>query len=313
MIELNFYYLVILFFIYSLLGWIMEVILKYIEYHRFINRGFLIGPYCPIYGTGAIIVTIVSNLINPFESSYGTSFLISFILCGGIEYFTSYFLEKKFHARWWDYSQKPMNLHGRVWIGNLILFGLGGMLVDKFSNPILFKYLNILDMKFIKYFSLFIIIVMGIDLIISQFIMNMLKEGVEKSNKDRSEEIAKEVKTLLGNKSLLHRRIIDAYPEITFRTEKVKERINMIKEETENFKKSISEKITNLSNSVNVKQNEVNTNLRNVQIIQEKIIDLQNLIIEKLSNGEIDENIKEELLSELEKQKELLKMKIKKK
>ncbi len=52
---------------------------------------------------------------------------------------TSFVLEKQFHARWWDYSQKPMNLHGRVWIGNLILFGLGGILIVELFNPLLFR------------------------------------------------------------------------------------------------------------------------------------------------------------------------------
>ena len=118
-----------LFFIYSFMGWVTEVVLKYLQYKRFINRGFLIGPYCPIYGTGAVIVTLGGRILAPVERSLGMSFLIAFVLCGLLEYMTSYILEKHFHARWWDYSQKPMNLHGRVWIGNLILFGLGGVLI----------------------------------------------------------------------------------------------------------------------------------------------------------------------------------------
>lgn len=69
--------LIVLFFCYSVAGWCMEVILKYIQFHRFINRGFLIGPYCPIYGSGAVVVTVlVGGLIG--NASYIVTFLASF-------------------------------------------------------------------------------------------------------------------------------------------------------------------------------------------------------------------------------------------
>ncbi len=99
--------------IYAILGWIMEVTCKLIQYKRFINRGFLIGPYCPIYGSGAVVVTVlVGGLIG--NASYIVTFLASFVLCGVLEYFVSWYMEKMFHARWWDYSQKPMNLHAQL-------------------------------------------------------------------------------------------------------------------------------------------------------------------------------------------------------
>ncbi len=80
----------------------------------------------------------LAGIVFPRASdSYGTSFLMSFLLCGTVEYLTSYLIEKRFHARWWDYSQKPMNLHGRVWIGNLILFGMGGIAILHLLNPVI--------------------------------------------------------------------------------------------------------------------------------------------------------------------------------
>ena len=121
--------LIVLFFVFSVLGWMMEVTLKYIQYHRFINRGFLIGPYCPIYGSGVVLVTVlVGGLIGIRGGTPGEIFLAGFFICGGLEYFISWYMEKAFHARWWDYSRKPMNLNGRVWIGNLMLFGTSGSL-----------------------------------------------------------------------------------------------------------------------------------------------------------------------------------------
>lgn len=78
----------------------MEVVLKYIQLHRFVNRGFYTGPVCPIYGSGAVLITLVVQWLSPLESAVGTTFAISFLLCGALEYFTSLVMEKRFHARW---------------------------------------------------------------------------------------------------------------------------------------------------------------------------------------------------------------------
>lgn len=75
--------LILLFFAYAFLGWCIEVTLKYFQFHRFINRGFLTGPWLPIYGSGAALITIAVKGLSPLESSVGTTFMVSFILCGG--------------------------------------------------------------------------------------------------------------------------------------------------------------------------------------------------------------------------------------
>lgn len=98
--------LIILFFIFSVVGWMIEVTLKYIQYHRFINRGFMIGPYCPIYGSGVVAITVCVGGLVGVTGSVGDTFLAGFVICGALEYFTSWYMEKLFHARWWDYSKK---------------------------------------------------------------------------------------------------------------------------------------------------------------------------------------------------------------
>ena len=95
----NILHLILMFFFYSFLGWCMEVVLKYIQLHRFVNRGFYTGPVCPIYGSGAVLITLVVQWLSPLESAVGTTFAISFLLCGALEYFTSLVMEKRFHAR----------------------------------------------------------------------------------------------------------------------------------------------------------------------------------------------------------------------
>ena len=221
--------LILLFFAYAFLGWCIEVTLKYFQFHRFINRGFLTGPWLPIYGSGAALITVVIKGLAPLEFSVGTTFAVSFLLCGFLEYMTSYVLEKRFHARWWDYSQKPMNLHGRVWIGNLTLFGLGGVVIVDMINP------------------LFLSVVFVADYVMSHFVLKLVKTSVELSEADDTESISKEVRLLLSDRSVFHRRFAEAYPEVIslirllYREEDASPEIRELKQEVES-KKAVLQK-----------------------------------------------------------------------
>lgn len=127
--TLEHYFLWFLF--YSFVGWMYESILVSCQQHRLVNRGFLNGPLCPIYGTGAILgVAILSNVRNPI-----IIFLISMVGATILEYTTSWVMEQLFHARWWDYSNFRFNLQGRVCLLGALIFGLGGVGVVLGSQP----------------------------------------------------------------------------------------------------------------------------------------------------------------------------------
>ena len=239
--------LVLLFFFYSFVGWCIEVTLKFFQYHRFINRGFLTGPCLPIYGSGCALITAAIDglvLVSRYESSYGSVFAVSFVLCGILEYLVSYFLEKRFHARWWDYSQKPMNLHGRIWIGNLMLFGLGGVIVVKIVNPLMYRLLTSIPIKARYITAIVLLMVLLADYIVSHFVLKLVKDSVEKSEADNTEAIGREVRRMLGDRSLFARRFANAYPEVVYRTEKVKARMEAIKAETERLKKEVQQQLS---------------------------------------------------------------------
>ena len=291
-----------LFFIYSFMGWVTEVVLKYFQYKRFINRGFLIGPYCPIYGTGAVIVTLGGNLLASVDRSWAMSFLIAFVLCGTLEYMTSYILEKHFHARWWDYSQKPMNLHGRVWIGNLILFGLGGTAIIKILNPRLLALPSLMDPLFFTSLLTAVSLLFVADAVMSAFIMSLLKRGVEESRSDKSEEIAAEVRYLLENRSVFHKRILDAYPELTFRTEMVKARLERIRKEGEAIRLLAEEKVEAMEAFA---KETASKNLTPTRILQREIIEKQDALIASLKEG-ADAKALEELEEAIRENKEIL-------
>ena len=235
--------LILLFFCYAFLGWCIEVTLKYIQYHRFINRGFFTGPWLPIYGSGATLITLAMSALSGVDASYGTTFAVSFFLCGTVEYLTSWFMEKRFHARWWDYSQKPMNLHGRVWIGNLVLFGLGGVLIVKGINPVLYGLIGGITLRVRECVAGFLLAGFAADYVATHFVMKLVKTGVETSQADSTEQISREIRMLLSDRSIFYRRFADAYPEVIYRTERIARRMEAIKAESERLRREAEQRL----------------------------------------------------------------------
>ena len=294
--------LILLFFIYSFVGWCIEVTLKFFQYHRFINRGFLTGPCLPIYGSGCALITAAIDglvMISKYESSYGSVFAVSFVLCGVLEYLVSYCLEKRFHARWWDYSQKPMNLNGRVWIGNLILFGLGGVLVVKLANPLLFRLFADISFKARYITAIALSVVFVTDYLISHFVLKLVKDSVEKSEADNTEAIGKEVKKMLADKNLFAKRFADAYPDVIYRTEKVKARMNAIKAETERLRQQAEARISEV-------QQQLSEKLEPTSQIKNSVIQNQDKLISLLYNEATADDDSKQLKTEIDKDLERL-------
>lgn len=296
-------YLILLFFVFSVLGWCMEVVLKYIQYHHFINRGFLIGPYCPIYGSGIVFITVMVNILSGVESSVGTTFSISFIGCGILEYAVSYYLEKKFHARWWDYSTKPMNLHGRIWIGNLILFGIGGTLVIEVINPVMYSLFDKIPARTLYILTGIVILAMSADYLTSHFVMKFVKSSVENSEADNTESISREIKLLMSNKSILYRRIADAYPDVVYRTDRINQRMREIKEEMERIQQETADNLDRI-------KQEVTYGIELMKVtpsqIQEEIIEKQDQLILRLEEDTADKKEIAELQNEIREKKQYL-------
>ncbi len=228
--------ILLLFFAFAFIGWCIEVILKFFQFHRFINRGFLTGPWLPIYGFGAVLITVAVQKIAGIESAIGTTFVLSFYICGSIEFLASYFLEKRYHARWWDYSQKPMNLKGRIWIGNLMLFGLGGIVIVEFINPFLYNLFAKMSFMTRSVTAGVLSILFITDFISSRFIMRMVKAGIDKSEADNTEEIKIEIMHLFSDKTYFYRRFTEAYPDVIYTTEKIKSHMEDVRIETERLR-----------------------------------------------------------------------------
>ena len=132
--------LILMFFIFSFLGWCWEVGIHLIEDGVFVNRGVLHGPWLPIYGSGSILIL---TLLYRFRRNPGLMFVATVVLCGVIEYFTSVYLEYMHNGmKWWDYSGYFLNLDGRICGEGLLIFGLGGLAITYLTAPLLDNYLR---------------------------------------------------------------------------------------------------------------------------------------------------------------------------
>ena len=263
--QISIYFM--LFFIYSVSGWVMETTWVSFNNKRFLNRGFLIGPYCPIYGFGGLAITI---FLKNYANAPIVLFLLTVIICGSIEYFTSYIMEKIFKARWWDYSHKKYNINGRICLETLIPFGLMGLFITYIYEPFILKYLNMLSDKALIVISAICFGIILIDNVISLNIISNVRKTVSKINtgriKDNTEEISKKVKEILKSKSFFNKRLMEAYPNLQAIIKKKKDEI--IKKAKE-VKDGVNDKMDDVKEKINKSANEIKEN------IGEKVQDIQ--------------------------------------
>ena len=221
---------VLLFFVYSFLGWCLEVACKLISDHKFVNRGFLIGPYCPIYGPGALIMTL---LLNRYLNDPVTLFIMIILCCSLLEYFTSYFLEKIFHTRWWDYSGYRFNINGRICLETMVPFGLFGLFIMYITNPFFLGLINKISTPILIFLTIILLCVYLVDNIISFKIIKNIQhvgEDIQKKQlikKDDTERITNLVKKQVEDSmKTFERRIVHAFPHLQVIKTKVKKRRN---------------------------------------------------------------------------------------
>ena len=237
---------VLLFTIYSIMGWLMEVVLGLIQHHKFVNRGFLIGPYCPIYGFGGVAITLLlGNFMQTMEKvslldSIWISTIVIMCICGTLEYVTSYLMEKLFHARWWDYHRFKLNINGRICLETLLPFTIIGQVILRYGNPVFLGLIGNINQPWLHIITIIIICIFATDASVSYNIIHSFKK-ISNEAKDNTEEITKKVKEIIS-KTWRGRRLVSAFPNVDIdiirerirkRVEESKERIEKKKEEIE--------------------------------------------------------------------------------
>ena len=247
--EINVSVYFILFIIYAMIGWFIEIINGLIQTKKFVNRGFLIGPYCPIYGVGGILITL---LLSKYYDDPIVLFFMGIAVCGILEYLTSYIMEKFFKARWWDYSQRKFNLNGRVCLGTIIPFGILGLMVTYVTNPFLLGKLELIPEMWLNIVSGILFAIYVVDNIVSGVVIKAIKKADITASKetDNTEEITKKVREILQSKSALHRRLVDAFPKLQAVKIKIKDQTEKIKKEAIRQKEEIETKVEDTTKAI---------------------------------------------------------------
>lgn len=138
---MSIYYSILYFFVYGFLGWCTEVIFAAFKQHRFVNRGFLNGPICPIYGVG---VTLVIACLEAFQSNLLLLYISSVILVTVLEGVTGWAMDKLFHNKWWDYSKLPFNIGGYVCLLFSLIWGIACVFIVYFVHPLIHQVLSLI-------------------------------------------------------------------------------------------------------------------------------------------------------------------------
>ena len=225
--TMEFYRYICYFFIYAFFGWCVEVCFAAFKHGTFVNRGFLNGPVCPIYGVGVCIVVLI---LSPLKHNFLLLFLGSVLLTSALEWLTGFVLEKVFHQKWWDYSDKKHNYKGYICLEISILWGLGCVLMVNVAQPLIERVVAYIPYTFGNIMIVVIFLIIISDLIASicevQNLNNRLKQIDQLSNllHDKSialgENISDEVLELKAKYDKLlartaeQKRLINAFPSM---------------------------------------------------------------------------------------------------
>lgn len=265
------------FFFYSFIGWFIESCYCSIRPKKWVNRGFLRGPLCPIYGTGALVFLI---LITPLRDITGNLYInellvfsVGLVVADIVEYFTSFIMEKLFHARWWDYTGKKFNLHGRICLTHTFYWGTAACVFCYIVQPVISVYftelINPASRKTLVYIFL---TVFALDL--TDTVINAL--GL-RSIDDRITKLTEEIVAFSSSKLST---IESKFDNITEDGKKEHEaKFNSIKEQYENlnqkYKKSIIKTKNRLFNAYPLLQREAS---KRVKYLEEQLEELKNKI-----------------------------------
>lgn len=206
---------ILIFFIYSFLGWIWESTFKSIKQKKLVNRGYLNGPWLPIYGFGAIIILYVTL---PFKNDNLLIFILGMISASVFELVVGYVMEKLFHARYWDYTKIPFNIKGYIALPVSILWGFFSLILVNLIDAPVYDLVSNIKFHYLYVIDAFLLVLLVVDTILStiqaldlkvvlnlhSFSIDNLRKSVDQNNNNISEKVLKKAEKIFKrNPSLL--------------------------------------------------------------------------------------------------------------
>jgi len=206
------------FIIFSLIGYVAEMITCAIIDKKIANRGFLCGPVIPIYGVGSLALLLV---LKPFYDNLFLVILIGMVVTSTIEYITSYLLEKIFHNKWWDYKEEKWNINGRICLKNSILFGIGSPIILYIINPWVQDFLLQMKDSYLMILACIIFILFVLDCVYSGIVAYHLRHRIIIVEDLKNEKLAripgmleKLLKKRMKGLKKYPKRLLKAFPTI---------------------------------------------------------------------------------------------------
>lgn len=184
--------IIMYFIIYSFFGWIMESVIKTVAQRKPINSGFLHGPFCPIYGFGAIIMLL---FLNKFKNNIILLFLSAFFILSLWEYIVGWLLEKIFNTKYWDYTKNKFNIKGRVCLLNSLFWGILGVAFIKYIHPFVMGKIDTINTIYLTICTIILSVTILIDMIITIIKVRNISINLEKI-KELSNNIKEKIEEL---------------------------------------------------------------------------------------------------------------------
>ncbi len=225
------YYVLLSFFVYGFFGWCTEVAYAAVKQRQFVNRGFLNGPICPIYGLGVATVVLC---LNQYRGNLLLLYVASVVLVTVLEGLTGWLMEKIFHARWWDYTKQPLNIGGYVCLLFSLIWGVACVIIVDFIHPIILKILMFMPHIAGSVFLAVFILVILIDVYVtaaSIFRMNRrlakmddIAEELRRMSDEIGENIYSSVMEALEKQEVLKLKSKEMTEEMQLHAEELKQR-----------------------------------------------------------------------------------------
>lgn len=181
-------YAFLIFFFSSFIGYFLEVLWVFIGTKKLVNRGFLCGPIIPIYGIGAVLILFC---LFRYYNDPVVVFVFGIIITSGLEYFVSFLMEKVFHNKWWDYSNMPYNLNGRICLRNSFAFGVLSLVIIYLAAPLFVMLFSVLSFKIWSVIALVLFILILLDTIYSVYIAYNLRNRIIIVEELKNEKLSK--------------------------------------------------------------------------------------------------------------------------
>ncbi len=243
---MSFYETAWVIFIYSFLGWCAEVVFAACRRGIFVNRGFLNGPVCPIYGFG---VALVLGLLDPVKSSFLLLFLGSMLLTTALEFIIGFIMESFFHDKWWDYSNNPFNIKGYVCLEFSLIWGLACVLVVDVIHPLIQKLIDAIPVNVGWWLIWIFAAIMAADAIIT--LVELLKLPRRFKAVEELERMMTAVSDTVGEKVLY-----EGYDRVKEQREAFEERHPELTEKSREAMRDVLEKRSEINTALREREDE---------------------------------------------------------